>query len=193
MTRKHKYTRKNLNKSEKRCPTCDELVHDSRAKYCNSCSPYKNGKYAKGLVEDRARNKLCIKCGNSDIINPYQMLSRIDQIETKNVLCLKCYLKKRSQTFFGTASRWEELLDKFNRQGGICAYTGLSIKIGETASLDHIIPCQWRNAVRDINNVKNETTIENLQWVHIKINHMKHDLSESEFLEMCRLVIEHKI
>lgn len=79
----------------------------------------------------------------------------------------------------------DELWCKYLEQGGFCALTKLPIhfcprrqqKNGkeQTASLDR----------KDSNK---GYTIENVQWVHKKINKMKNDLSESEFVQMCNLV-----
>jgi hypothetical protein len=70
----------------------------------------------------------------------------------------------------------------FEEQDGRCALTGLPINFGNswnrkcTASLDRIDSTKGY--------------IEgNVQWVHKRINMMKGDLPEVEFLEFCKLVI----
>lgn len=72
----------------------------------------------------------------------------------------------------------------FTAQGGICALTGVSLKTwaggggvvhGQTASLDRI--------ESDKGYIKG-----NIQWVHKKINAMKMDLSQKDFIELCTLV-----
>lgn len=68
------------------------------------------------------------------------------------------------------------------KQDGKCVYTNkpLSFKtVPRTASLDRI------NS--KVGYVKN-----NVQWVDVKINRMKLDLSEQEFLELCSLVSSRK-
>jgi len=91
-------------------------------------------------------------------------------------------LKKSATRFLGSSSRWQELLELFNNQQGRCVYSGEPIEIGKTASLDHIVPCMGGN------NRERITTIENLQWVSLRINYMKRELSEDEFLNLCQKV-----
>lgn len=70
---------------------------------------------------------------------------------------------------------WELLLTQDNK----CALTGLPISIKEkTASLDRIDSSQGY-------------LLNNIQWVHKKINKMKMDLSKEEFIELCKLVSRH--
>ncbi len=61
---------------------------------------------------------------------------------------------------------------------GKCALTGLPIKIGEDASLDRIDSSKSYEK-------------GNLQWVHKHIQLMKNALTQSYFVEMCRMVSEH--
>lgn len=67
---------------------------------------------------------------------------------------------------------WEE-------QQGLCAVTGRTLIPGVNASLDHITPLS-----------KGGTHVkENLRWVLLKINHMKWDMTNEEFIESCREVV----
>jgi hypothetical protein len=79
----------------------------------------------------------------------------------------------------------EQLLQKFNDQGGVCAFTGLDLvypsfdprysKIEHTASLDRIDNSMGY-------------TFENIQWVHKNINWSRMDYSIQKYKELCRMV-----
>jgi 5-methylcytosine-specific restriction endonuclease McrA len=66
--------------------------------------------------------------------------------------------------------------DKFDKQTGICPYTGRHLILGKDASLDHIVPSS-KGGTNDL---------ENLQWVFHKANEMKWNYSEEEFLGLVR-------
>ena len=91
--------------------------------------------------------------------------------------------------------KWEidrdYLQDLFTKQDGKCVYTGLDLHFGRspksrlgdkddlpTASLDRIDS--------DLNYIKG-----NVQWVHKRINIMKHNSTEDEFISLCNLVVNH--
>lgn len=72
--------------------------------------------------------------------------------------------------------------DLYERQGRKCALSGVPIRFPSnrktcdgTASLDRIDSSEGY-------------TITNVQWVHRNINHMKWDLSQSDFIDFCHLV-----
>lgn len=79
----------------------------------------------------------------------------------------------------------EDLWDLYLKQNRRCAITGVEIgfvtqdiiktqKEMQTASLDRIDPTK-------------EYSLENVQWVHKRINIMKLDLSQEEFINFCIL------
>lgn len=101
-----------------------------------------------------------------------------------SILCDECLLKSQSRRWLGTMKRWTELLDLFNKQEGRCAYTGYPIIIGETASIDHVIP-RTRGGTNDI---------ENLHWTTWFINRVKSNMTHNEFVSMCHHVaLKHSI
>lgn len=54
-------------------------------------------------------------------------------------------------------------------------YSGRRLVPGQNASLDHLVP-RSRGGT---------DTLENLQWVDLKVNLMKTDLMHDEFLALC--------
>ena len=78
----------------------------------------------------------------------------------------------------------EDLWTLYLRQNKKCALTGLDITFSKkvndydgNASLDRI----------DSNK---GYTIDNVQWVDKRVNNIKQDLPETEFIELCKLVVE---
>lgn len=86
---------------------------------------------------------------------------------------------KRGLTFEVTRS---DLVDLLIKQDYKCTYTDLPLTFGSrekrTASLDRID--------------SNKGYIKgNVHWVHKKVNTIKWDLGEEEFIQMCKLVAKH--
>ena len=69
----------------------------------------------------------------------------------------------------------------WRKQRGRCALTGK--RLDRTAELDHIIPVSKGG--------KNEPS--NLQWLAPEINQCKNDLTDQEFIAICKAVLSHKL
>lgn len=79
----------------------------------------------------------------------------------------------------------EEAYQIFLNQNGKCIYTGISLEFPKTPSKKD------RNlgtaSIDRIDNTKGYIS-GNIQWVHKKINYMKHIMSHEEFIQWCNLV-----
>ena len=75
----------------------------------------------------------------------------------------------------------EYLWDLFQRQGGLCALSGLALRLGKrpTASLDRI-----DSALGYVSG--------NVQWVHKDLNRMKQALPQGTFIWWCQQVARHR-
>jgi len=96
--------------------------------------------------------------------------------------CLLHYLADRARHALGrtTISNARLLQAVFERQGGICPYTGRTLTYG-TAEIDHVLP-----------RAKGGTDcVDNVEWVHPDVNRAKAALGRDEFLMLCLAVIEH--
>jgi hypothetical protein len=71
----------------------------------------------------------------------------------------------------------EDVSSLWEPSGHVCALSGLSIALGESASLDRI------DSLRPY-------TKDNIQWVHKDIQLMKNKLPQARFVELCHLVSE---
>tara|TARA_Y100000034_G_scaffold114980_1_gene151676 strand:+ start:223 stop:489 length:267 start_codon:yes stop_codon:yes gene_type:complete len=81
---------------------------------------------------------------------------------------------------FGTATKWNDLKLLYEEQMGKCNYSGLPITLGIDACIDHVVP-------RASNGNDN---IDNLHWTHKKVNQMKGNMSEKEFLDIVARINE---
>ncbi len=99
-------------------------------------------------------------------------------------VCEECWFRRKG---WGASGRrrhsgripWQQLRDLFYVQGGKCAYTGEPLVIGVNASLDHRVPIS-RGGTH---------TIENVQWVSMRINFMKTEMTHDEFIATCARVV----
>lgn len=83
----------------------------------------------------------------------------------------------------------EQIWELFLQQNKLCALTGIPIKLNavdkndkdydQTASLDRI-------------NSKLGYTIDNIQWIHKRLNFLKTNFPEEEFFNWIKLIYEHK-
>jgi len=81
----------------------------------------------------------------------------------------------------------EEAWGLFLRQNRECALTGISIGFSPTLRQD----ISKNTASLDrIDNTKGYM-IDNVQWVHVKINYMKSDMSQEEFIIWCKRTVDH--
>ena len=135
-------------------------------KMCDSCCKSRQEAVGKRRKE-RLDKGLCIWCNKPNL---------------GGQLCLNHYLRKMARQYLGNSKRYKELQELFIKQDGICPYTGKKITLGVDTSIDHKFP---KSRGGDLG-------IENLQWVHIRVNFMKQDLLEEEFYEMISLIYEHK-
>jgi 5-methylcytosine-specific restriction endonuclease McrA len=115
----------------------------------------------------RQQEDRCMTCGKSDLVT-----------YGKQKTCYVCYFKQTAHKNLGTRKRWKELRDLWERQKGICPYTGTALQIGVDASIDHILPKSRYPELR--------YEISNLEWVSTRINVMKRDMTKDEFTALIK-------
>lgn len=145
------------------CTICAKNYAKEGLQRCETCNLYHINRrlYFK-------QNDLCLYCGNTRT--------------NHNKYCEKCYLKCTAKAHFGKRTNWHILKDIFDKQKGICPYTGEKLILGNNTELDHIIP----------KSKGGENVIENLQWTSKIVNRMKSSNSEFEFLEFVKKIYEYK-
>jgi len=146
------------------CYRCKTKIENTKKTYCNDCrEDYR--KVQNKIRDNNLSLSLCKWCGK---------IEKIDGITS----CYVCVLKYTSLKYFKTNKKWIDLLSLFEKQKGICPYTGYKLIIGVNCSLDHIIS-RSKGGLNDFSN---------LQWVLKTVNSMKGNLEHNEFLELCRII-----
>lgn len=153
------------------------------------------------VVKEKVRGGLlCIcDCGNQKILRSSRI--RLKQVQSCGCLVKKCGKKHHffkgyeeiAQSVFNKIRQKaldrnllfdltiENLYNKFLEQNKLCAISGVPIKFKinykdeQTASLDRI-------------DSSKPYTIDNIQWVHKKVNTMKWNIAQNEFIEWCKII-----
>jgi ribosomal protein L37E len=137
------------------CALCGNEREPNFKRLCSNCFNKAKESQRQEYVE-RQVNGICVYCGKS------QSLQEVNS-------CEDCFFKNLSANHFGSRKRYQELIDLFYSQQSLCAVTKMALILGNTASLDHIIPLS-KGGTHDI---------DNLRFVHVWINVMKmNDLDE---------------
>lgn len=194
---KRRETRRNR-VSSRLCASCTNILLDGDRYLCSECREkkreYREQKKLEGLCVGCHKNQIKKGCKSycEECLTYYRNRKKTHKerglctscsnpaISGCNS-CTTCYLKSISRAHFGTSDYHKELLDLFVLQQGKCKYTGLDITLGVNAEIDHRIP----KALSGSND------LANLQWVHCKVNRMKWDNTEKDFLEFVKNVYEY--
>jgi len=114
------------------------------------------------INKNKEENKICLRC-NDNIYNNHAKYCLLHWISS---LGYNVELSKK-------------LLDLLEDQKYRCKISGELLIPGKNASIDHIVP-KSKNGLNDINN---------LQWVTIDINCAKREMSNEEFINLCKRII----
>lgn len=101
---------------------------------------------------------------------------------------LKRKAKERSLEFTVTA---QELWDLFNKQNGKCALSGVDITLTTVINSQHNLDRAKMTASLDRIDNSKSYTIDNVQWIHKVLNHMRRQYSIDEYVKWCKLVAEY--
>lgn len=128
----------------------------------------KNKIYYRSMRDKRLGSNLCVRCGRNEPI-------------TNKTCCVKCYLQYTARSHLKDSTKWQNLEMLFKEQNGLCPYTGMLLTLGINTELDHITA-----------KAKGRGVLDNFQWIYTPINYMKQDLTENEFIELCKKVTIHR-
>jgi len=145
------------------CGKCGIEKLDSKRQWCRKCS-----------LKASNKRELSIKSGKCGTCHTNR---RIDA----HTSCEVCWFKEKATIHLGDRKRWVELKDLFASQNGICEGTGIKMKIGIDASVDHLIPPKRGGSVNDISN---------LRFVVGWYNLIKADSLHEEFREKIKLIYD---
>ena len=111
------------------CRDCGGLIEgERRVTRCSVCMARYGGTSV--VVVRLATARRCVQCSSAKIITQ----------EGKRTLCQPCFFKQAACRCMGSARFWKSLEVAWNAQRGVCPYTGLLIRLGVDASVDHIKP-----------------------------------------------------
>lgn len=147
------------------CPSCSQ-PRDGIGAYCSVCKMAQ-----REFVRSLKSRGICTSCTNSQA--------------TLGMACEPCWFKNLARRHHMPIAMATELRVLFEKQGGLCAMSGVAMTRGETnhlsgASLDHKRP---RSA-------GGTNEIANLRFVTYAVNRARSNLSDADFVEMCRQVVE---
>jgi hypothetical protein len=150
------------------CALCKTSVEEKGATLCAKCRAS-----ARESVAARTRKKMdggvCVDCDSRSMGSPSRY-------------CFVCWIKHRVGKH-GKTMKESDLVELWEEQKGTCCYTGIALTMGgktlDSASIDHKIPTK-----RGGTNEKS-----NLQWVSVRANLMKGNLTHEEFLSTCQTIV----
>jgi 5-methylcytosine-specific restriction endonuclease McrA len=177
-----------LHKNQGLCVICGKKPVFENLTQCEDC---KNRR--KILSKKRTQKGLCTRCGKPKVEgkiickdcsnkNCEKRKTRKEagichscgKVAIKNKSrCAECFMKAMAKRV-GTTT--EILKEIWNKQNGVCAYSGRKLIIGVNVSVDHKIP-KSKGGNNDPSN---------LQFVHRMINVAKYNLLESEFFQLIK-------
>ena len=111
---------------------------------------------------------LCTKCN-------------LVRLPDSNLFCEKHFLQNLSHKILGTKKEWGYLKELIEKQKYKCFYSGVDLVLGLNASVDHT------KASSKFPELKHSK--DNVNWVDIRVNRMKRELDEQEFIDLCRSII----
>jgi len=121
------------------------------------------------------RSSGCQSC-NSKEREKYSFWEGIEGISKQYLT--KLYFRNKSVSI-----TLQDLVDQWENQKGFCRYSGIPLKLVSKDSA-------WSKSTASIDRINSSKGYEigNIQWVHKRINTMKNDMSEAEFLEWCEQI-----
>lgn len=151
------------------CTSCKQPREAGRIeRTCVACSE----KWSARRHAWRAKQAAAGKCTNCD-----------SQIANVGAVCEDCWFRRKSYRQVGIKwdhdIDWRALRGLFESQGRRCIYTGELLVPGKNASIDHKVPISRGG--------KHE--IENLQWVSVRVNFMKTEMTHEEFIATCLRIV----
>jgi 5-methylcytosine-specific restriction endonuclease McrA len=178
-------------------------VSEAATKVCNSCQTAKPLQefHIRRASKDGRQGKceLCVKEHREALKKDPKTVAWWEQYysanrDRLNKRALAKYYENKEKRFFlvrmrslrckngsGLPVTHIDLARLWHRQKGKCALSGLRLN-RDNSNLDHIIPVSKGGLAE----------IDNLRWLHKDVNHAKNDLSDAEFVGLCRAVVKHQ-
>ena len=101
---------------------------------------------------------------------------------------LKRKAKERDLDFSVTS---QELWELFLKQEGKCALSGVALNLETKINSQHNLDRTQHTASLDRIDNSKPYTLDNVQWIHKILNHMRRQYSVEEYVKWCKLVAEY--
>ena len=133
----------------------------------------------------RGRSKRCQNCRRYAVSR--SQYDGVGNLSGRQFSLIRCGANDRNIEFNITK---EYLWSLYLKQDKKCALSGLSIPIPEHDFVN--LKNNRKNNTASLDRIDSKIGyIEgNVQWVHTNVNFMKHNLSQTEFIELCRLIVK---
>jgi hypothetical protein len=112
----------------------------------------------------------------------------VGQVSGTLMTYLKRKAKERNLSFELTA---QQLWDLFNAQKGLCALSGEPLVFSVAIDKNHNLDRTLHTASLDRIDNNKGYTIDNVQWIHKILNHMRRQYSVADYVYWCEKVAEY--
>lgn len=154
---------RSLRKAAGQCYTCDSPSKPGRTR-CHACL-VRMKSLSKVMRDARSASGLCRNCGAKP---------------ANGKKCDRCWFRVMAGQHLGDPDMDVELKALWHKQGGLCALSRIKLIPCRNASLDHIVPVSRGG----------KSVIANLRWTATRVNRARDNMTDAEFVEMCRAVVE---
>lgn len=153
------------------CQTCGQRPMTKGLATCEECRTRSRDQH-----REYVKSGVCSQCGQQPSVATQTGLKA-------SKLCEVCYFKFVARKYCRSIELWTRLRDIMIAQDYRCSYTGDQLILGLNTSLDHIYPkTKFPELAR---------SVDNMQWVCLDINTIKHDLTPDEFERRMVSILTH--
>lgn len=165
----------------------NKTTRQTRVDYKCSCGRYGNIRLSEILSKQKkGKNYRCRQCG----IDATKKGTKL--INGQYFYQLRHNAKSRGLEFLITP---QDLEDIWINQSGICNLSGLKLQlpVKKKAYKEDGTPTihYFGNASVDRIDSYKGYTKDNVQWIHSKINIMKMEIAQDDFIQLCKLIVQH--
>lgn len=148
------------------CPPCREF-RKRKTSNCKDC----------GIVINK-RSVRCAECVKNYIKEIFKNKREAEHSEFKEFI----RRAKRRKKFDNITP--SDLFEVWNRQKGICPYSGVKLKLPDTTAQNNSI----ETASLDRINSSLPYSVDNVQFISVAMNYMKNTMTHDETINLCKLI-----
>ncbi len=165
MSRLDNIARYNQRKINGLCVICGKNYANENRVLCQDCKE-KQAIDQKKRRQEKFKFGICQDCPNPFTVN--------------NKYCFSCWVRTLCNAHSIKLEYIDDIIVKFSTQNELCYYTNKLLVPGENASMEHLIP-RSRGGSDEPNNIV---------WCDKRVNLCKGNMTEIEFIELCKLITQ---